>query len=468
MKYTATFVMSLVLVAVLAGSAPAARQHYTHQDDYYDHYEGTKTCLECHEEEAQNFFHSQHYQWQGETPDIVNSKGRRLGKLNTMNDFCTNPMPSWIGNAVNSDGKILAQGCSLCHAGLGLKPSTVMSQEQLENIDCLICHASGYRRNAYQDEDGNWEWRPILWKNQVGLDAISKRITLPKRKMCLRCHSGAGGGQNFKRGDIEYKLTDCDADFDVHMATEGNDMACIDCHQGEKHRVLGRGSDLSGTDSPGQPLLCTNCHDPKPHDIAALDHHTDKVYCTVCHIPTFAKDDATDMVRDWSTPKYNEDANKYSATITFGKDVIPTYAWFNGKTKESILGEKIKLDKDGILTMMAPQGNRKDKKAKIYAFKLHQGTLPVFKDSRKLIPIGVDEFFVDGNIEEAIARGSQATYGIEDPDYEWVKVRRYMGIFHEVQPAANALQCLDCHREGGRMNWQELGYKQDPLLKAMK
>ncbi len=468
MKYTATLVLSLVLVASLAGNVSAARQHYTHQDDYYEHYEGTKTCLECHEEEAQNFFHSQHYQWLGESPDIVNSKGRRLGKLNTINDFCTNPLPSWIGNAVNSDGKVIAQGCSKCHTGLGLKPSPLMTQEQLENIDCLICHASGYRRDAYQDEDGNWEWRPILWKNQRGLDSVSKRITLPKRKMCLRCHAGAGGGQNFKRGDIEYKLADCNAEFDVHMASDGNDMSCIECHEGEDHRVRGRGTDLSGTDMPQSPLRCTECHDAKPHNIAALDHHTDKVYCTVCHIPTFAKEDATDMVRDWSTPKYHEAANKYSATITFGKNVVPTYAWFNGKTRESILGDKIKQDKDGVVTMMDPQGCRKDKKAKIYAFKLHRGTLPVLKKERKLIPIGVDEFFIDGNIEEAVARGAISAYGIEHPDYEWVKVKRYMGLFHEVQPAANALQCLDCHSEGGRMDWEALGYKQDPLLKAMK
>ena len=42
-----------------------------------------------------------------------------------------------------------------------------------------------------------------------------------------------------------------------------------------------------------------------------------------------------------------------------------------------------------------------------------------------------------------------------------------MGIFHEVQPAKNALQCLDCHREGGRMDWQALGYARDPLLEAI-
>ena len=101
MKTTATLVLSLVFVAALAGTAPAVRQHYSHQDDYFEHYEGTRTCLECHEQEAQDFFHSQHYQWRGKTPNVVNADGMELGKLNTMNDFCTNPNPSWIGNAVN-------------------------------------------------------------------------------------------------------------------------------------------------------------------------------------------------------------------------------------------------------------------------------------------------------------------------------------------------------------------------------
>ena len=62
----------------------------------------------------------------------------------------------------------------------------------------------------------------------------------------------------------------------------------------------------------------------------------------------------------------------------------------------------------------------------------------------------------------------EAAYGIADPAYRWVAVRRYMGIFHEVQPAARALQCLDCHREGGRMDWKALGYARDPLLAAIE
>jgi len=464
MKAVITVLVALATLILAAGPVSAAKVKYSHQE-YFEHYEGTVTCLECHEDEAEDFFHSQHYQWRGDSPNIVNADGQRLGKMNTMNDFCTNPLPSWIGNAVNEDGKVIAQGCSKCHAGLGLKPEPELSQKQLENIDCLICHAAGYRRDAYQDDDGNWAWKPILWKNQRGMDSVSKRITLPKRKFCLRCHSGAGGGPNFKRGDIEYILADCDTDYDVHMAADGNDMDCAECHGDQGHRMRGRGVDLAGTDNPDNPLSCTSCHDARPHDVAILDGHTDKVDCSVCHIPTFARTDATDMVRDWSVPKYHPEANKYSATITFGQEVEPVYAWFNGDTRLNLMGEKIEANDDGVVPIMAPQGDRKDDDSRLHAFKLHRGKLPVLKKEQWLVPIAVDEFFVDGDIHKAVLEGAEMAYGIHDADYEWVEVERYMGIFHGVRPADKALGCLDCHGEQGRLDWKGLGYKEDPLAK---
>ncbi len=173
------------------------------------------------------------------------------------------------------------------------------------------------------------------------------------------------------------------------------------------------------------------------------------------------------MKRDWSTPLRHEEANKYSATITFGKDVKPVYAWYNGTTRVMKMGEKVKYNDDGTITMMAPQGKRKDKKSKLHAFKLHEGVLPILKKEQWLIPLAVDEFFIDGDIKKAVNEGSASAYGNHHPDYEWVKTKRYMGIYHEVRPADKALQCLDCHSEGGRLNWKELGYKEDPILDAL-
>ena len=460
--------MTVVGLSALT-ALPAAGVEHSHQK-YFEHYEGTKTCLTCHEDEATSFFHSQHYQWRGEAPQIVNAHGAKLGKRNTINDFCTNPMANWIGLTRNSRGEVITQGCSKCHAGLGLVPKPEISREQLENIDCLICHASGYRRDLYPDPDGSSSWKPILWKNQEGLDSVAKRISLPKRTMCLRCHSGSGGGPNFKRGDLEYALADPEPDFDVHMATSGNDIQCVGCHAGEDHRVRGRGTDLSGTDMPSKPLSCdaVDCHGPAPHEAEVLNHHTKRVYCTTCHIPTFAKEDATDMVRDWSTPHYNEEADKYSATITLAKDVTPAYAWYNGTTWEQLPGQPVTVQADGTVGMMIPQGSKADPKARIYAFKLHRAKLPVLDQKNWVIPIVVEEFFADGNMDEAVKKAAKDMYGVNDAHYHWVDTTRYMGIFHEVVPAKRALRCLDCHGPKGRLDWKALGYDGDPLSALLK
>jgi len=462
--------IALAACALALVAAPAsARKTYSHQK-YFEHYEGTKTCLKCHKKQAQSFFHSQHYQWEGTAPQIVNAHGMKLGKRNTINDFCTNPMANWIGLIRNSRGEILSKGCSKCHAGLGEIPSSRMSKEQLENVDCLICHASGYRRDLYKNPDGSLQWKPILWKNQVGMDSVAKRISLPKRVMCLRCHSASGGGANYKRGDLEYTLTECDSSFDVHMAKDGNDLQCVDCHAGEDHRIRGRGADLSGSDMPSNPLSCDdgNCHDRAPHDAQILNIHAKRVYCTVCHVPTFAKHDPTDMVRDWSTPHYNEEKDKYGPTITFGKDVKPVYAWFNGTTWEQLPKTPVRKLSDGSVGMMVPQGSRSDPKARIYPFKLHRGKMPVLKGKQWIIPIVVEEFFADGDINKAVINAAKDFYGIENAQYEWVETSRYMGIFHEVAPTKNALQCLDCHSGGGRMDWKALGYEGDPMMALLQ
>jgi hypothetical protein len=462
-------IISMVSLLVLAALPATAGKTYSHQE-YFEHYEGTSTCLTCHEDEAETFFHSQHYQWTGETPAIVNSDGELLGKMNTINDFCTNPVPAWIGITKNSRGELLSQGCSKCHAGLGKMPSAEMSREQLENIDCLICHASGYNRTLVENEDGSLEWKPILWKNQEGLDSVSKRITMPKRTSCLRCHSGSGGGPNFKRGDIEYALADTDREFDVHMGTDGGDMACMDCHAGASHRIRGRGVDLMGSDMADKPLRCGNgeCHEAAPHVKELLNRHASRVDCTVCHIPVFAKEDATDMVRDWSTPAYSEAKDKHIATITMGANVEPEIAWYNGTVWAQLPGVPVTTDDDGVITMVVPQGDREDPEAKLYAFKVHRGMMPVTTESRWLLPINVEEFFADGNMDGAVREASHVMYGIEDFEYGWMPVKRYMGIFHEVQPADNALRCLDCHGPDGRLDWATLGYKSDPLAAALE
>jgi len=451
-------------------AVPMAQAATYHHKRYVGDYEGTRTCLECHQEEAENFFHSQHYQWRGQTPDVVNSDGATLGKMIMVNDFCTNPDGSqWIGKVENVGGTVLAKGCSKCHAGFGKKPTSEISQEQLENIDCLICHASGYRRDLYATEDGGWEWKPILWKNKEGMNSVASRISQPKRTMCLRCHAASGGGPNYKRGDIEYTLNDPPREFDVHMATEGTDMACSDCHAGEDHKVRGRGVDLAATDSPERLTCAGDCHAANPHGDEDLDGHTDRLACQTCHIPTFARDEPTDMRRDWSNPQWVEETGKWTYDKTMEQNVVPVYAWFNGKSWLQIPGKKVQYNENGEVMMNQPQGSRDNPDARIYPFKLHRGMLPVLNKQQWISPLTTEEFYGHGDSDKAVREAAGPYYGLEhdEIDYTWKETVRYMSINHEVVPMDAALKCRDCHstRRQGRMDWQALGYEGDPSKK---
>ncbi len=462
---------ALVLGFILCSTSALAHdsQKPNRHLDRFEHYEGTATCLECHEEEALSFFDSQHYQWRGGTPDLVNTaESETLGKLTMVNDFCTNPGGSqWIGRVLDEKGKTLAKGCSGCHAGLGKLPGKEATREQLENIDCLMCHASGYRRDLYATDSGEWEWRPILHENQEGLDSVSKRIDLPNRAICLRCHASSGGGPNFKRGDIEYALKDPDYEHDVHMSSKkegGEDMWCIDCHTDDSHthRVIGRGVDMSATDRPDKEIDCSSqCHQGLTHATRHIDKH-DRLACPTCHIPEFAKEDPTDMFRDWSTVYYSEEKGKYMYTQELKYDVEPVYAWFNGSSFALVPGQPVQRNDKGEITMILPQGDRDDPTAKISAFKLHRGVLPVLTDKQWIAPVITEEVYRHGDPEKAVREGVHNLYGLEDVDFEWEKTIRYMGIYHAIPPAEDALECIDCHTPGGRMQWRELGYETDP------
>ena len=105
--------LAVLVIIGLAASFRGAAAEYSHED-HIKEYKGTRTCLKCHREDAESFFHSQHYQWQGVTPGLVNTEDERLGKLSMVNDFCTNPAANWIGQTKNAEGKVLARGCSAC------------------------------------------------------------------------------------------------------------------------------------------------------------------------------------------------------------------------------------------------------------------------------------------------------------------------------------------------------------------
>ena len=105
--------LAVCLLALAGGAVAETGKPPNSHALRWEHYEGTTTCLECHEQQAMDFFHSQHYQWNGGTPNLVNTEeDTQLGKLSMINDFCTSPGgDQWIGKVKNDAGKTLSPQC---------------------------------------------------------------------------------------------------------------------------------------------------------------------------------------------------------------------------------------------------------------------------------------------------------------------------------------------------------------------
>ena len=184
-------------------------------------YEGTATCLKCHENEAVAFHQSTHYQWQGDASESTGLNPGPAGKLGGINDFCIYPDINWLGKLTTVDGKVVDGGCARCHTGKGLKPTPEITRVQLENIDCLLCHSPNYKRTLRAGERVSTPSWPTRRTCRCRCSRRPSDIRPPGSDQCLNCHTKAGGGNNFKRGDLEeaHRPATATVSLDVHMAS---------------------------------------------------------------------------------------------------------------------------------------------------------------------------------------------------------------------------------------------------------
>ena len=422
-------------------------------------FEGTRTCLTCHTSEATAMHASAHYQWKGDATEAEGLDSPIAGKLGGINDFCIYPDINWIGKLTNVDGKVVDGGCARCHTGLGAKPTPEVSPAQLENIDCLLCHSRPYKRTV-ATVDGATRFVPDTANMSVSLLEAAADITLPDKNTCLNCHTKAGGGNNFKRGDLEEAHRNATPGFDVHLAPRsagGAGLECTSCHVASGHRIAGRGIDLRERDTP-TTVACSSCHGSAPHDSADVNKHTARVNCTVCHIPSYAKVAPTDMVRDWSKPgDLNPDTRLYEPNMVLASNLTPAYGFWNGRSRFYQFGSAAVPQANGRILMAGPLGSVGEPGSKIQAMKVHQGVQPIDPVSRRLLPLKIGIFFQTGDVANAVVQGA-AGVGWPYNGYEFAATERYMGLFHEVAPSEQALGCTSCHNGGTRMNFAALGY----------
>ncbi len=431
----------------------------------------TKACLSCHNKAGKQFMHSLHWTWQYKHPKT----GQILGKKTLVNNFCT--------NARGNEGM-----CSQCHAAYNHKGPD-FDYTNPDNIDCVVCHdqtGTYYRTPATRGHkacsvmfEGQ---KPIQWTK------VAQNVGKPKRANCGTCHFYGGGGDNVKHGDLSSALTTPDKSVDIHMAKDGLNMACQDCHVTSEHITAGSryqmlAKDLKGVGKPGkrrQAASCESCHGLSPHDKVSglkgikLNGHVDKVACETCHIPEFAKGGvATKVDWDWRTAGKLKNGEGYNikgytqgngehrktyksikGNFKYDENVKPVYAWFDGTMRYTTIDTKFDDSKPVYINSFS--GSYNDPKSRIWPFKKMHTIQPYDKGNKTLVYMqlwGKNDaaFWGNYNFQKAIEYGMKSAGKPYSGKYDFIDTYSWWPITHMVAPAKEALACAECHKKNGRL-----------------
>ncbi len=425
----------------------------------------TKACLSCHPQASQQIMSTTHWTW-----EFYNEvTGQVLGKKTLINNFC-------VAIASNE------ARCTSCHVGYGWKDKSFDFSNET-NVDCLVCHDTTTTYKKFPTGAGLPVSQPTefpagsgnIWMPPNLVD-VARNVGLTSRQTCGACHFYGGGGDEVKHGDLDSSLVNPPFELDVHMSAEGQDFTCTTCHMTNEHEIVGS----RYSNDPEQWKGCEDCHQENPHKLEVLNTHAKKVACQTCHIPEFARGGMpTKMFWDWSKagqlteegkPLVIKDENGHviydgqKGEFTLEENVVPEYVWFNGQVEYTLAGEQI--DPTGIVAINTFLGSRGDPDAKIYPVKKFQAIQPYDRVNRTLaVPhlFGKDEWAYWGNYDwdKAIEFGMEYA-GLEySGEYDFLSSVMYWPITHMVAPAREALQCLDCHAEEGRLDFVALGYAPD-------
>jgi octaheme c-type cytochrome (tetrathionate reductase family) len=398
----------------------------------------TTACLSCHTERGNEVMASSHWNWSRR--EYVPGRGiRRIGKKNILNNFC-------IGVSSN------LAGCDKCHAGFGLVDARFDFRD-VRNVDCLGCHDQS---NTYVRTGGG------VPDPAVDLRRVAQSVGRPTRANCGTCHLYGGGGNNVKHGDLEEALFDPPRELDVHMASDGANLQCVDCHTATNHRMLGKLYSISSMNRDRS--TCERCHTSIAHESDVLNEHTLKVACQTCHIPAFARVNATKMTWDWSTagalrnaaPFEEKDAAgnivyaSIKGTFAWATNVVPDYVWFNGTAGHYLMGDAAAPDAPIPLNTLF--GSYDDPDARIVPVKTHRAKQIYDPVTRMLIQPqlfaaakGEGAFWRDFDWQRAAENGMRSVGLPYSGRYAFVETRMTWPVNHMVAPKEQALTCTQCH-----------------------
>jgi len=401
----------------------------------------TRACISCHNERDKQIMATNHWTWQ--KTEYIEGKGIvNYGKINAINNFCI--------AAKGNEGS-----CAKCHAGFGMgQPGFAFSDST--RVDCIICHDNSETYMKGQDMDGYPD-------PKVDLAKVAQSVGKPKRSNCGVCHFYGGGGNNVKHGDLEEALFEPNKELDVHMAVENMNLQCVDCHKTTDHKIKGNLYSVSSMDL--NRLSCEECHSATPHKEDIINEHTLKVACQTCHIPTYAKANATKLEWDWSTAGDLRNGEPYEiddkdgnhiylsikGSFKWGKNLKPDYVWFNGKANHYLMGEVIS-DTTHPVQINTLYGSYSDVNSKITPVKIHLGNQPYDPINHILITPklyadkkGEGAYWQDFNWQTASEVGMKDNNLPFSGKVGFIKTVAYWPVNHMVAPKEESVNCTECH-----------------------
>ncbi len=404
--------------------------------------EVTEACLSCHTGRGKEVMATSHWNWS--RAEYVQGRGvRDVGKKNVLNNFC-----------IGATGNL--EGCDKCHAGYGFVDGKFDFNDP-KNVDCVICH---------DGSDTYVKGLRGMPEPSVNLTTVAQKVGWPVRSACGTCHFYGGGGNNVKHGDLEQALLTGNRELDVHMASDGGDLDCVACHTAENHHIRGRLYSVSSMDR--DRATCEQCHGAAPHADKTLNWHTVRVACQTCHIPRFAKANATKMSWDWSTAgrlkngepfevknaSGNDTYLSIKGSFTWARNVKPEYVWFNGTADHYLLGDKAGAERP--VPMNALHGSYADARSKIIPVKVHHARQIYDPVNKMLIQPklyarekGEGGFWKDFDWNASAAAGMKEAGLPYSGKYEFVDTVMYWPVNHMVAPKEQALACVECHTQHG-------------------
>lgn len=477
---TAAWAAAVLLAALAAGaSAQTAdhRQFAALKRKFKDGSEVTRACLTCHNEAAEAIQGTSHWHWLGDKVAVPGHNGEhRIGKKDLINNFC-------IGIRSNEES------CSGCHISYGWKGGH-FDFSRKDQIDCIACH------------DGTGEYVKKIGGEGGGEGPdwakLARSVAPTSARTCGTCHFNGGGGEAVKHGDLDESLLGAKKTLDVHLAKDGLGFTCSTCHRGDEiaHKLKGRMPSVS-VDAKNS-VTCEQCHGSAPHgtdfvfrtdserlgashfSAGAERHspwqslrrnwHSRRIACQTCHIPEFAREEPTRVFWDWSTAgRHHEDGRPVmefddagnlvywgiKGSFKYGKNVVPTYRWWNGASGRYLIGDK--FDPSKVLTLNPPLGGPGDPASKIWPFKLHEGKQPYDPVNDVLIqphlsgPKGSGAFWSDWDWSVAARQGMKAAGIPFSGKMAFARTEMYWPTTHMVAQGDRGLSCVDCHARASRL-----------------